>query len=166
MPLEDYLAMINLYFDCTAGSVIDHGGEVLKFIGDAVIAIVPIGENTRSAVDMTRAALNAANEAFDRCARINQERTEAGQPVIDFGISLHVGKVMYGNVGTDQRLDFTIIGPAANEVTRLEGLCKVLDTSFVASQAFADAHAGELRHLGQHELAGLSEAVDVYSMNE
>jgi adenylate cyclase len=165
LPLDDYLELINQYFDCTAGAVTDHGGEVLKFIGDAVMAIFPIEPNERPTVDMTRAALSAVSEAFDRSRIINEARIKQDRPEISFGIALHVGEVMYGNVGTDQRLDFTIIGPAANVVTRLEGLCKRLGHSVVASDRFAQACNRAMRHVGAHELAGLSTPIDVYTID-
>jgi adenylate cyclase len=124
MLLDDYLATLNDYFDCTAGAVLDHGGEVLKFIGDAVKAIFPVEEGTRPAADMCRAALMTAKDAIARAQRLNGVRAGNGLPDINFGIALHVGQVMYGNVGTERRLDFTVIGPAANEVALLDGLSK------------------------------------------
>lgn len=163
LSLEQYLALINDYFDCTAGAIADHGGDVLKFIGDAVMAIFPVEAESRPAVDMCRAAVNAAREAFSRVEQINSKVVEGG-PAIRFGIALHMGRVMYGNVGTDRRLDFTTIGPAVNQVTRLEGLCKSLGTSLVASENFKADYAGELAPLGAHLLAGMDRAIDVYTL--
>tara|TARA_R110002167_G_scaffold24641_5_gene86376 strand:- start:297 stop:1514 length:1218 start_codon:yes stop_codon:yes gene_type:complete len=162
---NEYLALINDYFDCTAGAVVEHGGEVLKFIGDAVLAIFPVDAVERPAVDMCRAAVGAARDAFSRAARVGDLSAEVHK-ALRFGISLHIGQVMYGNVGTDRRLDFTVIGPAVNQATRLEGLCKSLDTSLVASRSFADAHQGELAPLGAHQLAGLSGEIEVFTLPE
>lgn len=164
MELQDYLDTLDAYFDCTAGAVLDHGGEVLKFIGDAVMAIFPIDDVERPVVDMCRAALNTATDALRRADKINAERRERGQQEIDFGIAMHIGDVMYGNVGTDKRLDFTVIGPAVNQVTRLEGLCKRLNQSVIASAQFAATCPVTLAPLGTHEFAGLDEGLAAYTL--
>ena len=164
LPLADYLALINSYFDCTAGAVSDHGGEVLKFIGDAVMAIFPIDGDGRSAVDMCRAAINATREAFERAEKTNGGGDNGSGPNIEFGISLHVGKVMYGNVGADRRLDFTVTGPAVNQVTRLEGLCKALDVPLVMSETFQQHYVGETVPLGSHLLAGMDREMSVFTL--
>ena len=147
LPLDRYLALINDYFDCTAGAVADHGGEVLKFIGDAVMAIFPVDPQARPAVDMCRAAVSAARDALERAAAVRGSG-EAVMAEFSFGISLHMGQVMYGNVGTERRLDFTVIGPAVNEVTRLEGLCKAKGVPIVLSDQFRASFAGDLAPLG------------------
>ncbi len=155
-PLDDYLVTLNDYFDCTAGAVLDHGGEVLKFIGDAVMAIFPVEEGSRPTADMCRAALMTAKDAIARAERLNEDRTGNKFPDINFGIALHVGQVMYGNVGTARRLDFTVIGPAANEVARLDGLSKKLQTPIIASARFNEEYPEELTTLGTHEVQGVS----------
>ncbi len=162
LSLEQYLTLINSYFDCTAGAINDHGGEVLKFIGDAVMAIFPVDPSARPVVDMCRAATNAAREAFERASKLNDD----GVGDIRFGISLHVGKVMYGNVGTDRRLDFTVVGPAVNQAARLEGLCKALDVPLVISESFEKHYAGETVALGAHMLAGMDNEIAVYTLPE
>lgn len=166
MALDAYLETLDEYFDCTAGAVIDHGGEVLKFIGDAVMAIFPVDEGSRPQIDMCRAAVMAAREALARADRRNAQRAAKGLPAIRFGISLHVGVVMYGNVGTRQRLDFTVIGPAVNEAARLEGLCKTLDTPVTISAQFNDVFPSDLVSLGEHEVAGKKEALGVFTLPE
>ena len=165
-PLDDYLVTLNDYFDCTAGAVLDHGGEVLKFIGDAVMAIFPIEEVSRPAADMCRAALMTAKDALARAERLNEARSGNDLPEINFGIALHVGQVMYGNVGTDRRLDFTVIGPAANEVARLDGLSKKLQTPLVASAAFNDEFPEELAALGTHEVQGIDRGLEAFTTPE
>ena len=164
---EHYLALINCYFDCTAGAVVDHGGEVLKFIGDAVLAIFPVDPVERPAADMCRAAVSAARDAFRRAAQARDLPGELS-PVLNFGIALHLGQVMYGNVGTDRRLDFTVIGPAVNQATRLEGLCKSLGTPLVASEAFArhydGAAEGAMVPIGRHLLAGTAAEIEVFTV--
>ncbi len=164
MPIEEYLEAINAYFDCTAGAVLDHGGEVLKFIGDAVMAIFPFEDATRPAVDMCRAAALTAREAFSKAVSVNAGRADAGLAPIKFGVSLHVGQVMYGNVGTAQRLDFTVTGPAANEATRLEGLCKTLGTPVIASSRFEEICPEELISLGVQQVAGVDGGLAAYTL--
>ncbi len=166
LPVEDYLRTLDEYFDCTAGAVLDHGGEVLKFIGDAVMAIFPVEADTRPRVDMCRAAMMTAREAISRVERRNSDRVGEGAPAIRFGTSLHVGEVMYGNVGTRKRLDFTVIGPAVNEAVRLEGLCKTLGAPITVSSSFKDVFPGELVSLGVHEIAGRKEGLEVYTLPE
>lgn len=166
MPLDAYLETLDEYFDCTAGAVIDHGGEVLKFIGDAVMAIFPVEDQTRPRVDMCRAAVNAAREAMSRAERCNTGRADKGLLPIRFGISLHVGEVMYGNVGTRRRLDFTVVGPAVNEASRLEGLCKALGKPVTISTEFKDVFHGGLVSLGTHEVAGKKDGMEVFTMPE
>ncbi|GAA6159676.1 adenylate/guanylate cyclase domain-containing protein [Ruegeria sp. HU-ET01832] len=165
MPLNRYLALINDYFDCTAGAVEDHGGEILKFIGDAVMAIFPVDEKSRPAVDMSRAALSSVLECLARAREKNIIWQKYGGR-IEFGIALHRGSVMYGNVGTERRLDFTTIGPAVNQVNRLEGLCKSLKTPLVMSSEFAADVATRLEPLGQHQLAGMSQSTQVFTLPE
>lgn len=166
LDMESYFATINDYFDCTAGAVLDHGGEVLKFIGDAVMAIFPIDGSRRPAGEMARAAVMTAREALSRAAASNATRLEHGLPPFALGIGLHAGKVMYGNVGTRQRLDLTVTGPAANEVQRLEGLCKPLSVPVVASGRFAAACEDALRSLGNHRLAGIAGELEVFTLPE
>ncbi|MCQ0988738.1 adenylate/guanylate cyclase domain-containing protein [Jiella marina] len=165
LPLDAYLCMINTYFDCVAGAVMDHGGEVLKFIGDAVMAIFPVDPKSRPAADMCRAALTASDEAFARAEKANSRR-KSSDPAIRFGIALHSGQVMYGNVGTDVRLDFTTIGPAVNHVTRLEKLCKDLDTPLLISESFEGHHEGALVSLGTHSLPGTNQHIEVFTQKK
>jgi len=120
--------------------VLDHGGEVLKFIGDPVMAIFPIDGSRRPAGEMARAAVMTAREALSRAAASNAVRVEHRLPPFPLGIGLHAGEVMYDNVGTRQRL---------------EGLCKPLSVPVVASGRFAAAYRAELHSLGSHRLTGL-----------
>lgn len=152
LSMDDYLSLLNTYFDCTAGAVLDHGGEVLKFIGDAVLAIFPFEDSQRPAEDMCRAALCAAREAHARTSGENRARRQNGQSKIRFGVALHAGTLMYGNVGTDRRLDFTVIGPAANEVARLESFCKTEQSDIVVSTRFADLYPGDLEDIPARQI--------------
>ena len=157
---DDLLAILNQSFDSLVTPVTERGGEVLKFIGDAVLAIFPL-----SLEDACDKALEAAIEAQAALAAMNQERVEQGEDAIDAGIALHVGEVMYGNIGSATRLDFTVIGPAVNLASRIEGLCRDLDVDLLLSSAFKDRLKSEilLEHLGSHRLKGVKDKVAVFS---
>jgi adenylate cyclase len=159
-PPEKVIQILDSYFDCVAGAVARHGGEVLKFIGDAILAIFPFDRDARSACD---SALAAAEQALLDMSALNRARV--GQPELSIGIALHAGEVMYGNIGSRDRLDFTVISSAVNETSRLEGLCKTLGTSLTLSQVFVDAIArSDIVDLGEHELKGVSSKVRVFSL--
>lgn len=166
LEIGTYMDAINEYFDCTAGAVLEHGGEVLKFVGDGVMAIFPIDATERLEADMCGAAIAAAREALQRLERANCERAEGRLPPLEFGIALHRGKVIYGNVGTTNRLDMTVTGPAANEVSRLESLCKKTGVPLLASRSFVKAYGNDLPYLGEHEIAGINEKMHAYSLPE
>ncbi len=155
-----YLELLNDFFECTAGSVLSEGGEVLKFIGDAALAIFPLLDDPGAPM----AALRAARAATLRLATRSAE--SAGAPPLSAAIALHLGEVSYGNIGVEGRLDFTVTGPAVNEVARLEGLSKQLGTPVVASQALAALIAGELASLGTHSLRGVAEPMEVFTLRE
>ena len=143
LPRRAFLELLNDYFECMAGAVLAHRGEVLKFIGDAMLAIFPIGaitdhpercpEHARACAD----AIAAAREAIRRMAELNLRRRERREQPLRFGIALHLGDVMFGNVGAPGRLDFTVIGPAVNEAARLEAMCKTLSQPLVISAEVA-----------------------------
>ncbi|MEN8195631.1 MAG: adenylate/guanylate cyclase domain-containing protein [Pseudomonadota bacterium] len=158
----DFLALLNGYFECTAGAVLDHGGEVLRYIGDAVLAIFQVdgpGGDARAA----RMAMAAAQDARAHLARLNRSRGERGENPIDFGLALHVGEVMFGNVGVPERIDFTVIGPAVNEVARLEGLTKTLGRRIIVSNAFSRLLPLDWEALGENTLRGVGSGRRVYA---
>jgi class 3 adenylate cyclase len=154
MELDAYLATVNRYFECTAGAVLDHGGEVLKFIGDGVLAIFPIEDGTRPRANMCAAALSAAREAFARAEHINAGREKDRLPPFGFGIALHVGSVIYGNVGTEKRLDFTATGPAVGMVTCCEALTREAGVALIATQEFAEHCPDKAQPVGDFEIRG------------
>ncbi len=164
MPREEYLAALNQYFDCVAGAILDNGGEVLKFIGDAVLAIFPIDDPDELLPAACANALSAVREAHDRLEAVNSERTGLGEPPLEFGTGLHRGNITYGNIGTEQRLDFTVIGPAVNEAARIEDLCKTLGVSLIASSAFANGVTDALKSLGIHELRGVKTKQEIFTL--
>ena len=158
---ERFLGYLNRFFDCTAGAVIANEGEVLRFIGDAVLAIFPVGNDGRPGRTMTVAeacerAIATTSEARKRVTDANADRETGGYPALRYGIGLHLGDVMYGNIGVPERLEFTVIGAAANEAFRIEAMTKVLEQTVVASQAFADEYSGRLLPLGRHRLRGVA----------
>jgi class 3 adenylate cyclase/uncharacterized protein (DUF427 family) len=160
MPPDQYLRLLNRYFDCLAGAVIGKGGEVLRFIGDAVLAIFPIaGADAR---DACRRAIEAARLACERVEEAN--RSQPGEEPIRFGIGLHLGEVTWGNIGVRERLEFTVIGASANEAARVESLCKTLAKNVVLSSAFAAAYDGELAPLGRHELKDVAGSQELFTL--
>jgi len=161
MPSADYLALLNAYFECSAGAVIDQGGEVLDFIGDGVLAIFRIAKGVATPRRACKRALAAAADARGRLARLNETRAQAGAPSIEFGIGLHIGDVVFGNIGVGDRLSFSVIGPAANEAERLEALTKTLEEPVLVSGEFAALVRKRLRSLGRHRLRGVGEPLEV-----
>lgn len=163
MPPKDYLAAVNQYFECTAGAVLAEGGEVLRFVGDAVLAIFPIRGGkpaTRSACRKALAAVRAADKSL---AAINAERKAAGERTLAFGIGLHIGDVLFGNIGVPERLEFSVIGPAANEAARLETLTKTLKHPVLVSGEFAANLDVDWMPLGKHALRGVGAPVEVFA---
>jgi adenylate cyclase len=163
---EAYLDTLNQYFDGVAGAVIEHGGEVLKFIGDAVLAVFAIDDPVDPMPEACIRALTAVADARQRIAAVNGERVERGEPALAFGVGLHRGNLTYGNIGTEGRLDFTVIGPAVNEAARIEDLCKTLETSVLMSEALAASVPGEtgLVSLGRHTLRGVRTPQEIFAL--
>jgi len=166
LPMDQLIALLNGYFDIMGGAVSQRGGEILKFIGDAMLAIFPVGDGDGDTAAKCRLALAAAEDAMAGMERLNGQRAAWGQPRLGAGIALHVGEVMYGNIGAPDRLDFTVIGPAVNLVSRLEGLTRRFDRPLVTSAAFATAlgPGRPLVSLGFHPVKGLREPVEVYGL--
>ena len=170
MPIDAFMTLLNGFFECMAGAVLDHGGEVLKFIGDAVLAVFPIeapqSGNGSPPQDAFAMAMTAARDAMTRVDHLNQLRQESGDAPISFGLALHPGEVMYGNIGVPERLDFTVIGATINEAARLEGLCKEFNQRLLASSDFVESHPGHWRSLGKHCLRGIRTPHEVFAWTE
>jgi adenylate cyclase len=164
--LETYLSTLNAYFDCVVDAVDAQGGEVLKFTGDGVLAMFPFEEGTQAGTNACWLALAAARDTLGRLGEANTRRAEVGASRIRCGIALHAGDVMYGNVGSARRLDFTATGPAVNEVCRLETQCKALAVPLVISDVAASLYDGPLHSLGWHELRGVGRAIEAFSLPE
>jgi len=160
MSRQAFLDMLNQYFDAVAGSVLNHGGQVLRYIGDAALAIFPIAGDGPEA---HARALAAARAAAAGIAAVNDKRRGEGRPEIRFGIGLHVGEVTYGNIGTASRLEFTVIGEAANYAARVEAQCKDLGEPIVVSDAFARSGGEKFRSLGRHVMKGIDGPQELFA---
>jgi len=151
---ERMIDLLNAYFGVMCQVIEQHQGEVLKFVGDALLAIFPIiGDDAASAC---RLALTAARAAIAAIDDLNTGRTSRNEPPIVYGIALHVGDVIYGNIGGEHRLDFTVIGPAVNLAARIEGLCRELGRPILLSEAFVAAARIEVEPLGRFALKGMA----------
>jgi adenylate cyclase len=156
LPAETFLNLLGRYFEMTASSVLDHGGEVVSLIGDAVLGLFRID---RTADEACGRALAAAREARRR-VKPPLAPTDAN---LDFGIALHLGQVIYGNVGVPERLQFTLVGSAVNEVVRVQDLTKKLGHSVLATASFVDATPGAWRPLGEHTLRGIETPMPIFT---
>jgi len=150
---DEMLGLLNAYFSAAVESVTESKGEVLKFMGDAILAIFRCDEDD---CDAAIRALSASRALLERLAEINRERGGGGNyPEIRCGIALHMGPVTYGNIGAPERLDFTVIGPTVNLVSRLAQLCKPLGEQIVLSAEAAKAARSKMRSLGRHSFRGI-----------
>ncbi|RLA10454.1 MAG: hypothetical protein DRQ59_11870 [Gammaproteobacteria bacterium] len=166
MSRDEFLACLNEFFDCVAGAVLEHGGQILRFIGDAALAIFPIEnepDDTGLQASCTR-AIAAAHEASARMKSYNARRVKESKQELGYGIGLHVGEVSYGNIGTGNRLEFTVIGEAANLAARIESLCKSLDEPVLLSAAFATCKPDEVVSLGEHTLKGIDAPQEIFAL--
>lgn len=163
LPGPELIQLLNEYFELMAGPVEDHGGEILKFIGDAMLAIFPVEEDAATACRKALCAVHAARSALERD---NAERAADGRQEIRYGLALHLGDVMYGNIGGAARLDFTVIGPAVNLTSRLESMCKNLDRSPLLSEEFVRASGVEAEFLGEFSLKGVTEKQTIFGLRE
>ena len=161
---EGVLALLNDYAEAQVEAIEANGGHVLKFIGDGLLAIFP-DDQQKSACAL---ALDAAVEQRRRIAELNERRTASELPVTDTHIALHVGELLYGNVGSPRRLDFTVLGPAVNETARIEALCGSLEQPVIVSSAVADA-AGDARSrlvsLGRYAMKGVARPQELFTLD-
>ena len=154
------VAALDAWFDRVAGAVHAFGGEVLKFIGDGVLAIFPVGERPPPRPAMRRCAPSPRRAPAWPIS--TQARAGQGLPPLPFGMALHLGEMLWGNIGTADRLDFTAIGPAVNLVSRLEGLCRPLGRVLVSGAVAAET-TQPLVPLGEHMLRGIAEPCAVFA---
>ena len=169
---EQFLGALNQFFDCMAGAVHEHGGQVLRFIGDAALAIFPVADaeagdaNAMSAETARKNALHAVLTASQRIEETNRKRKAKGWRALRYGIALHIGEVTYGNIGTKDRLEFTVIGDAANRAARIESMCKELGEPILLSGEIASHFPDRTVSLGHHELRGVDEPVELFTLRE
>lgn len=159
-PRDDVIELLNGYFDAMSDPIEKHGGEILKFMGDGMLAIFPL-----SNPEACRNLLQAIKSAETAMIALNAENKRKGREVLRYGIGVHVGEVMYGNIGSRRRLDFTVIGPAVNVASRLESLTKEIKRPVLLSKAFVEMAEckNEMDSLGAFPLRGLGEPVDVFA---
>ena len=165
LPAETVVDILNGYFDCQVSAIRTHGGEVLKFMGDGLLAVFPIDEYVGDIQQVCNHVLEAARESR---ASVEAMHFPIGDTVerFRFGVALHVGRILYGNIGGGNRLDFTCIGPAVNLAARLEKIAGRLSRTVVASAGFAGICAGGWTDLGEFPIAGFSKAERVYGLSD
>ncbi len=161
MPADDYFHLLNSYFTAIAQPIIDNGGEILDFIGDAVLGVFPYS-NKRELKMASKAATNALGAACELATGINAERIEYGMEPFNFGIGVNVGEVMFGNIGVPSRLAFSVIGPAVNEAARIETLTKKLKRKILVGKSFAEISSKSWRSLGEHKLQGVAKPIEIF----
>jgi adenylate cyclase len=163
LPAETVVDILNQYFDCQVAAIKAHGGEVLKYMGDGLLAVFPIDEYVGDSQQVCSRVLEAARETR---ASVEALRYPVGDTIerFRFGVALHVGHILYGNIGGGSRLDFTCIGPAINLAARLEKIASKLHRTVVASEGFAGICGGGWRELGEFPIAGFSKAQRVYGL--
>ncbi|CCD96580.1 conserved hypothetical protein [Bradyrhizobium sp. ORS 375] len=159
-PRDDVIDLLNGYFDAMVEPITQHGGEILKFIGDGLLAIFPLSQP--GACENLLYAVTGARQAM---AELNVRHAESGRAPLRYGIGIHVGDVMYGNIGSRTRLDFTVIGPAVNMASRMEALTKQVGRSVLMSRAFAELVEGPfaLERVGEFPVRGFSDPIELFA---
>jgi adenylate cyclase len=165
LPAETVVDILNSYFDCQVSAIKDHGGDVLKFMGDGLLAVFPIPEHEGDTREVCARVLQAARQSRDSVDAL-QYRVGDTVERFRFAVALHVGRLLYGNIGGGNRLDFTCIGPAVNLAARLEKIAARLNREVVSSSAFAGLCEGEWSDLGEFPIAGFSKAERIYGLPE
>jgi adenylate cyclase len=162
-PRDQLIALMHDYFECVVTTIDEHDGQVLKFLGDGILAIFNLDDDAKSC----RAALEAADQALGRIGELSAKRQADGLPVTRLSIGLHLGDVLYGNIGAPSRLDFTVVGPAVNEVSRIESMCRALDQDLIVSAVFAAAANSSrerLVSLGRYVLRGVRQPQELFTL--
>ncbi|MBB4291522.1 adenylate cyclase [Rhizobium leguminosarum] len=162
-PRDDVIEMLNAYFDVLCRPVEQHGGEILKFMGDGMLAIFPL-----SNPEASQNLVKAITESASGMAALNEANKKAGRPILRYGVGVHVGDVMYGNIGSEHRLDFTVIGPAVNLAARLESLTKKTGHAVLISREFVTAFGDHklFNSIGKHVIRGEEDEVEVFAIND
>jgi adenylate cyclase len=160
---EQVIPLLNDYSDAIVSAIHEHGGDVLKLIGDGTLAIFTAEDRTHAC----GAALSAAIAAREGIVELNRHRVADGKPITDMYLGLHVGEVFYGNVGSRERLDFTVIGPAVNETSRIAAMCRSVDQPILMSSAFADVGGIKRRliSVGRYALRGVAHPQELFTLD-
>ncbi|HAO42897.1 MAG TPA: adenylate/guanylate cyclase domain-containing protein, partial [Afipia sp.] len=165
MDPAEFIPFLNDYADAAIGAIHDEGGDVLKLIGDGVLAI--FNEDDMGAA--RRAALRAENQFRKNIQVLNKRRASENRPVTSAYVGLHVGEVFYGNIGSEERLDFTVVGPAVNEVSRIASMCRSVERELLVSSAFFDGldapGNGHFVSTGRYALRGIGRAQELYTID-
>jgi len=162
LPSDRIIAILNALFDAQAGAIRDYGGEILKFIGDGILGVFPV-EDEAAVSSVAANAVAAAHAAQVAVQRLAEHPVMQGEPPLEIVIALHIGTVNYGNIGAVDRLDFTVIGPAVNLVSRIEAAAKALGRPIVVSDDFAATLGGGMVSLGRHQLRGLATPHELFA---
>jgi adenylate cyclase len=164
-PPDEIIPLLNDYAEAVISAIHGAGGDVLKLIGDGALAIFKADDPG----DACCCALRAEADLRRRLAALNEQRAAAGRPVTSVYLGLHIGEVFYGNIGSDERLDFTVVGPAVNEVSRIAAMCRSVDRPLVLSADFAAASPPEARahfvSLGRYALRGVGRAQELFTLD-
>ena len=166
LPPQALVDLLNQYFDCQVPAIAEHGGEVLKFMGDGLLAIFPLAADASDTALACARALAGARRAAARVADLASRRVAIGESAVRFGLALHVGQVMYGNIGGGSRLDFTCIGPAVNLAARLEKLTAKLGRTIIASADFAAQVPEQFCTVGEFSVAGFAAGQTIFGLPE
>jgi adenylate cyclase len=165
LAAETVVEILNRYFDCQVPPIRKHGGEILKFMGDGLLAVFPTAKNGDNVADVCAGVLEAAREARSNVVAMRHGSDEAAER-FRFGVALHLGDILFGNIGGSGRLDFTCIGPAVNLAARLEKIAGRLGRTVVASSDFAGLGARDWTDLGEFPIAGLASVQRVYGLRD
>ena len=163
LPTEELLRLLNEYFEYCAAAAGARGGEILQFIGDAILIVFEISDPKEEA-QVCAAALDAAVDAFASIAVVNHRRRRSGQSLIEFGLGLHLGVVTHANVGSPDRLSFNVVGPAVNMTARIQDLTKETGVPLLLSAEFARHIARKLRSVGRYDLRGIGKSQEVFTL--
>ena len=164
-PPGQIIPLLDDYAEAVISAIYDNGGDVLKLIGDGTLAIF----TASAAEEACRSAIAAHNLLQERVAQLNKRRARGTLPTTDVYVGLHIGEVFYGNIGSDERLDFTVVGPAVNEVARIAAMCRSVERNVLLSQAFANAMArlerGRLVSVGRYALRGVERPQELFTLD-
>ncbi len=165
LPTDELLRLLNEYFEYCAAAAAARGGEILQFIGDAILIVFEI-ETPDKEAQVCGAALDAAVDAFASMAVVNHRRRRSGQPLIEFGLGLHLGNVTHANVGAPDRLSFNVVGPAVNMTARIQELTKETGVPLLMSGDFARLVQRPIKKVGRYDLRGIGKAQEVFTLVE